>query len=77
MIILKKYFFLFSIDLLLFFLMIVSIQNSNHKNKVDLLFNKTVALPLSFIIGTSFISGSILGGFITLNLENHSKQNFN
>ena len=77
MIILKKYFFLFSINLLLFFLMIVSIQNSNHKNKVDLLFNKTVALPLSFIIGSSFISGSILGGFITLNLENHRKQKSN
>ena len=77
MIILKKYFFLFSINLLLFFLMIVSIQNSNNKNKVDLIFNKTVPLPLSFIIGSSFISGSILGGLITLNLENHRQQKSN
>ena len=69
--VLKKYFFLFSINTLLFFIMLISIQNSNNKSKVDLLFNKTVPLPISFIVGSSFISGSILGGLLTLNLGNH------
>ena len=71
MIILKKYFFLFSINTLLFFVMIISIQNSNNKIKVNLLFNNTVPLPIGFIVGSSFITGSILGGFITLNLGNN------
>ena len=75
--ILKKYFFLFSINTLLFFIMIMSIQNSNTKNKVDLIFNKTVPLPISFIVGCSFISGSILGGLLTLNFGNHKNQSSN
>ncbi len=74
MIVLKKYFFLFSINILLFFVMLISIQNSNNKSKVDLLFNKTVPLPIGFILGSSFISGSILGGLLTLNLENHKNE---
>ena len=74
MIVLKKYFFLFSINTLLFFIMLISIQNSNNKSKVDLLFNKTVPLPISFIVGSSFISGSILGGLFTLNLGNHKNK---
>tara|TARA_Y100001978_G_scaffold61324_1_gene55154 strand:- start:797 stop:1018 length:222 start_codon:yes stop_codon:yes gene_type:complete len=73
MILFKKYFFLFSINTLLFFIMIISIQNSKDKSEVDLLFNKTVELPISFIVGSSFISGSILGGFIALNLGNNTK----
>ena len=74
MVVLKKYFFLFSINTLLFFMMLISIQNSNNKSKVDLLFDKTVPLPISFIVGSSFISGSILGGILTLNLRNHKNQ---
>ena len=74
MVVLKKYFFLFSINTLLFFMMLISIQNSNNKSKVDLLFNKTIPLPISFIVGSSFISGSILGGLLTLNLGNHKNQ---
>tara|TARA_B100000212_G_scaffold269609_1_gene208995 strand:+ start:996 stop:1160 length:165 start_codon:yes stop_codon:yes gene_type:complete len=54
--------------------MLISIQNSNNKSKVDLLFNKTVPLPIGFILGSSFISGSILGGLLTLNLENHKNE---
>ena len=74
MIIFKKYFFLFSINTLLFLIMIISIQNSKDKSKVDLLLNKTIELPISFIVGSSFISGSILGGVITLNIGNNAKQ---
>jgi len=74
MIILKKYFFLFTINTLLFFVMLISVQNSNNKSKVDLYFNKTVSLPIGFIACSSFISGSILGGLITLNLDNHTSK---
>ena len=74
MIILKKYFFLFSINTLLFLIMIISIQNSKDKSKVDLLLNKTIELPISFIVGSSFISGSILGGVISFNIANNAKQ---
>jgi len=45
----------------LFLMLIIAIQNSTNKSKVNLIFNETVALPISFIIGVSFISGSLLG----------------
>ena len=50
--------------------LIVGIQNSSSKNKVNLLFDETVKLPISFIVGTSFITGSILGSLTTLNFNN-------
>ena len=43
------------------------IQNSSNKNKVDLIVNETIELPISFIIGTSFITGSFIGSFLKLN----------
>ena len=54
--------------------MVISIQNSNNKSKVDLFFNQTVPLPIGFIACSSFISGSIIGGLITLNLDNHTSK---
>ena len=49
--------------LLLFFLLF-SIQNSQEK-KVLRLFNKeTIELPISFILGSSFLAGSLSGNFI-------------
>jgi len=53
----------------LFLLLIIGIQNSSNKSKVDLLFDETVNLPIGFISGTSFISGSILGSLLTLNFD--------
>ena len=54
----------------LFLILIVGIQNSSSKSKVDFLINETVELPLSFIIGTSFITGSILGNLLpTINFK--------
>ena len=41
----------------------VSIQNSTKKEKVNLIFSETVTLPISFIIGISFIGGSITESF--------------
>ena len=54
-------------NLFLFFILIIIIQNSNTKNKVNLIIDETINLPVSFIIGTSFISGSIIGSFFSAN----------
>ena len=54
----------------LFFLLLIGIQNSSNKSKVDLLIDKTIELPISFIVGSSFILGSILGNFIIFDMNN-------
>ena len=57
----------------LFLILFIGIQNSSNKSKVDLLIDQTVELPISFIVGSSFILGSILGNFIILKINNESK----
>ena len=52
----------------LFILLLVGIQNSSNKRKVNLLINETVKLPVSFIIGSSFIMGSLTGSLLYANL---------
>ena len=56
---------LFNSSLLI--ILIIGIQNSTKKEKINLIVNETIKLPISFIIGTSFISGSILGSIINAN----------
>ena len=51
----------------LFLILIIGIQNSSNKSKVNLMGKETIPLPISFIIGTSFISGSIFGSLLPLN----------
>ena len=70
---LNKFLFNISVNITLFFMLLIGIQNSSNKAKVNLLINETIHLPISFIIGTSFISGSLIGGFITLNFFKSSK----
>ena len=60
----KKFFFFFLFNSSLFLLLVIGIQNSSNKNKVNLLIRETVQLPDSFIIGVSFITGSALGNLI-------------
>ena len=62
----RKTVFYSSINLLLFLMMMIGIQNSSNKIKVNLLFNETIKLPVGFLIGTSFICGTILGSFIDI-----------
>ena len=57
----------------LFVLLLIGIQNSSSKSKVDFLINETVELPISFLLGSSFILGSILGSFIDFNMNNEKK----
>jgi len=57
----------------LFLFLIIGIQNSSNKSKVDFLLDETVELPISFIMGLSFISGSILGSSVNINFKKTKK----
>ena len=50
----------------LFLILMIGIQNSSNKSKINFLIAETVKLPISFIIGTSFISGSIIGSITNI-----------
>jgi uncharacterized integral membrane protein len=71
--ILKKLIHSLTFNTCLFFLLLIGIQNSSNKSKVNFLINETVKLPISFIIGTSFIGGSLIGSFLTMNLRNNNE----
>ena len=68
--ILKKIIHSLTFNTCLFFLLLIGIQNSSNKSKVNFLINETVKLPISFIIGTSFIGGSLIGSLLKINLRN-------
>ena len=65
----KKLFFTISFNFSLFLLLIIGIQNSLNKSKVNFLIEETVFLPVGFILGSSFISGSLFGSLITTNFR--------
>ena len=67
---LKKLFFTTIFNSCLFVLLFIGIQNSSNKSKVDLLIEETIELPISFIVGSSFILGSVLGSFVNFNINN-------
>ena len=66
----KKLFFTAIFNSCLFMLLFIGIQNSSNKSEVDLLIEETIELPISFIMGSSFILGSILGSIISFNIQN-------
>ena len=66
---LKKFLFTFTFNSSLFLLLIIGIQNSSNKEKVNFLINETIKLPISFIIGSSFIGGSIFGSIVSVNFH--------
>ena len=66
---LKRLSFILTFNFSLFLLLMIGIQNSSSKKKVNLFFNETIALPISFIVGISFISGSLTGNLLKINLE--------
>ena len=67
---LKKLFFTTIFNSCLFVLLFIGIQNSSNKSRVELLIDETIELPISFIAGSSFILGSVLGSFFAFNLHN-------
>ena len=63
--------------LLILFLCLGS-QNLGKKHSLDFLINKTVALPIGFLIGSSFSLGFISGGLtsvLMMNDENNDDKN--
>ena len=66
----KKLFFTVIFNSCLFVILFVAIQNSSNKRKVDLIVDETIELPISFIVGSSFIFGSILGNILALDMNN-------
>ena len=66
----KKLFLALIFNSCLFVVLFIGIQNSSYKNKVDLLIDETIELPISFIVGSSFILGSIFGSLISLDTNN-------
>ena len=55
--------------LLIFFLCLGS-QNLSKKHSLNFLINKTVPLPVGFIVGTSFTLGLISGGVTSIFMIN-------
>lgn len=70
---LKQLVFAITFNLSLFLLLMNGIQNSSNKKKVNLIISETVSLPMGFIIGVSFISGSLTGNLLTRNLRSREK----
>tara|TARA_A100001015_G_scaffold108223_1_gene120005 strand:- start:1791 stop:1955 length:165 start_codon:yes stop_codon:yes gene_type:complete len=54
-------------------MLMIGIQNSSNTRKVNLILSETVSLPISFIIGVSFISGSLTGSLITTKFINQKQ----
>ena len=69
------------LNAILFLFLFITIQNSSQKMKVNFYFANSIPLPISFIVGTSFITGSL--SFLVINLvmkwdkknENHKEIN--
>ena len=67
LVLLRKISFTLILNTTLLLILMVGIQNSSYRKKVNLLIGESVSLPLSFVVGISFISGSLMGSLITNN----------
>ena len=56
--------------LLILFLCLGS-QNLGKKHSLNFLLNKTVPLPIGFLVGTSFTAGVITGGITSVSMVNN------
>ena len=74
LILIKKVLFTITLNAGLFLVLIIGIQNSSHRTKLNVLIGETVSLPISFIIGISFISGSISGSLLTIDFRNNNNK---
>ena len=66
----KKLFLAVIFNSCLFLVLFIGIQNSSNKSKVDLLIDETIELPISFIVGSSFIFGSLIGNLLVFEKNN-------
>ena len=70
---LRKIFFIVIFNTSLFLLLMIGIQNSKYSRKVNLISTETIKLPISFIIGISFISGSLTGSLMSTSFINRKQ----
>ena len=70
----KKIFFIITFNSCLFIILVLGIQNNSNRSKVDLIIDKTISLPVGFITGTSFISGSLFGNLLMLNFQKREEE---
>ena len=66
----KKLFFMTTFNSCLLTLLVIGLQNNSNKTRVNFLIQETVKLPIGFIVGTSFITGSIIGNLFNFDLDN-------
>ena len=71
---LKKIFFSLTFNLSLFLILIIGIQNSSNSRRVNLILRETIKLPISFIVGLSFISGSLTGTLLSTNFRTQNNK---
>ena len=48
----------------------IGIQNSSSQKKINFIIYESIELPISFIIGVSFISGSVSASILKVDLKN-------
>ena len=65
----KKIFFNSALNITLFLLLMIGIQNTSKSHNINLILSETIKLPTGFIVGISFISGSITGSLMNINLK--------
>ena len=70
----RKLFFILALNFSMFLLIMIATQNSLEKRKVDFILGKTISLPTGFIMGVSFISGSITSSILTFKSHNKEKK---
>ena len=66
----KKLLFLITFNFSLFLVLMIGIQNSSNQARVKFIQSESVKLPISFIVGISFISGSLTSGLFNLVFNN-------
>jgi len=64
---LKKISFSIAFNFSLFLMLLIGIQNTSNKAKIHMLNQSSISLPISFIIGINFISGSLAGSILLFN----------
>jgi len=65
----KKIFFNSALNITLFLLLMIGIQNSSKSYSINLILSETIKLPTGFIVGISFISGSIAGSLMNIDFN--------
>ena len=65
----------FTTAILLILFLCLGSQNLDKRYSLDFLINKTVPLPIGFLIGTSFTLGIMSGGITSVLMINNNDKN--